>query len=354
MRNFKRSGFASSVVLFASLLAIAGAVSVANTERGAYASTSAAPSTAVPSGDDLPSRTRTIVDWTEVGIDDYDDVTVSCPPGTVALGGGVAMGSVLAMEIFSTGPTLNGSRLNATANGTHGAPDGWFGGTYNGDLAFSRPMKVASICVPLSGVTTVVTSVKVNPTSWGWAKAACPAGKMAVGGGVDVEDHLLMRVTSSGPTITGTRPFDLPNGSYGAPDGWWGTVRNNSASLKDIKVGVVCQPLEGITTVISSAQATSGNWTTKRAECPAGSIAIGGGIDSSNVYKDYASQTAPGFELPQATLMQRAPGLHPAPIGWIASMRNDSTLEETLKVAAICARWAMDFFKGDDPPTPDR
>jgi len=355
MRILKRVGLVGSVVLFTSLLAIAGAISGTHTEHGAYASTSAAPSAAVPFGDDLPSRTRTIVGWTTVGFDAYEDVTVSCPPGTAALGGGVDVGSTFAMEIFSTGPTLNGSRLIATANGTYGASDGWFGGTYNGELAISRPMKVAAICVPLRGVTTVVTSIKVNPKAWGWATVACPAGKMAVGGGMDVEDHLLMRVTSSGPAIGGTRLFDLPDGSHGAPDGWWGTVRNNSEfTMKDMKVGVVCQPLKEITTVISSAQATIGNSVTQRAECPAGSIATGGGIDSSNVWWDYATETAPRFELPQATLMQRAPGVQPAPIGWNGSMRNDSSLEQTLKVAAICARWPMAFFTGDDAPTPDR
>ena len=354
MRELTRAGFAGSAVLVVSLLALPVGISGVPTELATIAPASASPPVSRPVTRDLQSRVRTLVAWDNVLTGDFNTLAASCPQGTVALGGGVDVSDVVKMTIFSTGPTVNGSRLNGTADGAHGAPDGWFGGVYNSDT-ITRPFKVGAICVPLSGVTTVVTSMNVNPGSWWWAKAACPAGKKAVGGGVDVEDHLLMIVTSSGPTIGGSRPFDKADGSYGAPDGWWGTVRNNSASMKTFKVGVVCQPLGGITTEISSNTAAAQSWGTQEAGCPTGSIAVGGGLDVENVYSVLATETAPRFELPQATLMQRDPGVQPAPIGWQTSVYNsDAAASKTFKVGAICARWSMDFFRGDEAPIPDR
>ena len=208
--------------------------------------------------------------------------------------------------------------------------------------------------MPISGVSTVVVSQTVNPGSFWWASAACPAGKTAVGGGVDVEDDNIMVVTSSSPTIAGSRIYDISDGNYAGPDGWWGTVRNNSISLKTFKVGVVCQPLEGITTVISSNTAAAGSWGTQAANCPLGKIAVGGGMDVENVFTVFATETAPKFELPQATLMQRDPGVQPAPIGWQASVSNTASVGKLLKVGAICARWPLVFFRGDDESRPDR
>jgi hypothetical protein len=208
--------------------------------------------------------------------------------------------------------------------------------------------------VQLTGITTVVTSQNVNPSAWWFNKVICPAGTVAVGGGVDVQDDTQMIVTSSGPTIAGSRPLDTPDGSYGAPDGWGGTVRNDSDSVKTFKVGVVCQPLKGITTVISSDTAAAGSSETHAIGCPVSSIAVGGGLDAANVYSVLATQTAPRFEVPQATLMQRDPGVQPAPVGWQASVSNTTAAPQDLKVAAICARWPLVYFTGDEEPPPER
>ena len=353
MRNFIRSCFAGSSVLVVALLAIPVGISGAPAELDTLTSASASPTVSSSTASDLQSRVRTLVDWVEVGAGVTNDLTVSCPQGTVALGGGVDVSDVHSMTIFSTGPTVNGSRLNATSDGTHGAPDGWFGGVDNSDST-SRPFKVGAICVPLSGVSTVVTSQAVNPGAFGWTSAVCPAGTTAVGGGVDVEDHLLMVVTSSSPTIAGSRILSVADGSHAGPDGWRGTVRNYSSVLKTVKVGVVCQPLGGITTVISSDTAAAGSWGTQAANCPLGKIAVGGGMDVENVFTVFATETAPKFELPQATLMQRDPGVQPAPIGWQASVSNTASTGKGFKVGAICARWPLVFFRGDDDSKPDR
>jgi hypothetical protein len=67
----------------------------------------------------------------------------------------------------------------------------------------------------------------------------------------------------------------------------------------------------------------------------------------------YASEIAPRFPLPQPTLMQRDPGIQPAPIGWQASVINYGGTSRTLKTGAICAYWPLAIFTGDDVPSPD-
>jgi hypothetical protein len=256
------------------LAAPLGGVSAVYIERGI----SAVPTAHAPARDDLQSRTKTIVDWTNVPSDAASTLIVACSPGSAALGGGVDVGSTAAMTIASAGPTINGSEMNNIADGTYGAPDGWHGGVYNHESSITRPFKVAPICAPLSNVSTVVSSSNVNPTAYWSLAVTCPAGKVAVGGGVDVEDVDLMVVTASSPMFGANRLTDVADGSRAAPDGWVGTVRNNAKELKTFSVGVVCQPLAGVSTVITSETVSAGSHATKRALCPTGQIAVGGGM----------------------------------------------------------------------------
>jgi hypothetical protein len=304
--------------------------------------------------DDLPSRMKTIVDWTTVMTDSFDDVSVSCPPGMVALSGGVAVSSVADMAQFSNSPLINGNRLKDTTDGTYGGPTGWFGGVYNGDMSNNRPMKVAPVCAPLSGVQTVVSTQNVNPGAFSTHSVSCPAGLIAVGGGVDVESHIWITVTASSPTVGGLNAWNLGDGTHAAPTGWYGAVSSTSSTLLTYKVAVVCQPLGGVSTVVASKTASGSGWGTQRVDCPTGSVAVGGGIDVEDVYRMYVSQSAPGFELPQAILMQRDAGEQPVPVGWVASVINTDASDRTLRAAAICAKWAMDVFVGDEAPAPDR
>ena len=350
MRNLRSASITGSVTLLASLILIPWGVSEEHAGLGLHGA-SRAPEPAV---DDLQSRVRTLVASKNVEADGFGSLSVKCPQGTVALGGGVNVSLVHFMKIFSTGPTVNGTRLMSTADGTRGAPDGWFGGIYNGDI-FSRPFKVAAICAPLSGVTTVVASNSVNPGAFWSFSVACPAGKIAVGGGVDVEDHLFMLVTSSSPTVGGSNLVALADGNHGAPNGWYGAVRNDSAATKTFKVGVVCQPLKGITTVISSMVVQGGTSIseTEHAQCPKGSIAVGGGIDAEDLFRLLSSETAPVFGTTYTSLMQMDNGVNPAPTGWQASAINGDESNRMLKVGAICAQWPLEFLKMDDASPPE-
>jgi hypothetical protein len=73
-----------------------------------------------------------------------------------------------------------------------------------------------------------------NPT----AIATCPEGYYATGGGVDASN---LQIHTSGPTISGSRLLDLPNGrETGLPDGWFGEVVNDAIVSAVFKVAVIC------------------------------------------------------------------------------------------------------------------
>ncbi len=168
--------------------------------------------------------------------------------------------------------------------------------------------------------------------------------------------HSLQDAPRLARDLGGVRLVAVADGSSGAPNGWWGAVRNNSSSAKTFKVGVVCQPLGGITTMISSITVTGGGSFsgTRYAQCPTGSVAIGGGIDVGDVDWVFASETAPVFGPTYTSLMQQDPGVNPAPTGWQTSAINSDESMKVLKVGAICARWPLAFFQGDDASPPDR
>jgi len=91
---------------------------------------------------------------------------------------------------------------------------------------------------------TVVSSSSVGINAFGFIRVDCPAGHYAVGGGVDPFNVFTMQVTSSGPSIGGTRMLSIFDGTYATPlpTGWYGGVVNNSGIVSSFKVGVICAP----------------------------------------------------------------------------------------------------------------
>ena len=191
----------------------------------------------------------------------------------------------------------------------------------------------------LLDTVTVVSSDTVNAGTFAVERVTCPAGMTATGGGVDVEDTLKMDVTSSAPTFSGSqhRLLSQRDGTNRAPVGWQATVLNRSAGVREYSVGVICATLSGVTTMVGSAKATVGSFASERVKCPSGTVALGGGPDLENVMTMMVTSSAPTFAGSSYRLGQQPDGMHPAPNGWQASARNESTTTKKLKVAAICA-----------------
>ncbi len=91
-------------------------------------------------------RTLTVVGSLSVMALDFGSLTVFCPTGYEAVGGGVDTGSFLANYVTSSGPTYGlGTRLKDTANGVQPAATGWLGGMYNAST-LAMTLKVAVVC----------------------------------------------------------------------------------------------------------------------------------------------------------------------------------------------------------------
>lgn len=75
-----------------------------------------------------------------------------------------------------------------------------------------------------------------------------------------------------------------------------------------------------------------------RVICPVGSIALGGGIDTSDVFGGTITSNAPAFGIDNADrLILSAFGEREAPTAWQSSARSGASISIGFKVAAICA-----------------
>ena len=103
-------------------------------------------------------------------------------------------------------------------------------------LAFSLALAVVTVLAStglaraqLTEVTTVTSRVTVQPSTisaWTDASVRCPAGLVALSGGVDTPDFSFFEVTTSAPTFDGIALASQPVGNRPAANGWYVSVRN--------------------------------------------------------------------------------------------------------------------------------
>ncbi|MEK7862091.1 MAG: hypothetical protein AAB295_02370 [Chloroflexota bacterium] len=91
-------------------------------------------------------RTLTVIGSGAVTANNFQMVSVACPTGYEAVGGGVDVGNVLNLVVTSSGPTYGGSRLLFAADGQRPAATGWLAAVRNNDATTTYAMKVAVIC----------------------------------------------------------------------------------------------------------------------------------------------------------------------------------------------------------------
>lgn len=265
---------------------------------------------------------------------------VTCPAGMVAVSGGVDVDNVLTMAVSSSGPTFDvaQARLYQQPDGTHPAPVGWQATAVNG-AGSSQDLRVAALCAPVTGVSAIVVSRDVPAGSFAVQAVTCPAGTVAIGGGIDVENTISMTVTSNGPTFDApeSRLLQQPDGTNPEPNGWMAAAANAASSSQTFKVCAICAPVTGITTEVASDTVTGGTFGSERARCPAGTIAIGGGVDPYNILNMLVTSCAPTFGDSSYRLIQQSDGTLPMPDGWQASTLNLLAGSRTMKTAVICA-----------------
>jgi hypothetical protein len=267
---------------------------------------------------------------------------VLCPAGMVAIGGGIDMSNVFNMQVTSSAPVFQGQRLIQRPVGTNPAPDGWQASALN-NAGYAQTFKVAVVCARMAGVSTVVGMEDAPAGSFDVKRVTCPAGKVALGGGIDMDNVISMQVSSSAPIISGDRLIQRLDGTNPAPEAWQASALNTAGASQNFKVAVICGELTGVSTIIGSDDAPAGSFDTERAVCPSGKVALSGGVDMENVISMQVSSTAPVFP-PSDRLITRPAGINPAPYAWQVSALNDAGSPQEFKVGAVCATPAYRIF----------
>lgn len=111
-------------------------------------------------------------------------------------------------------------------------------------------------------------------------------------------------------------------------------VKDGSLGAADFGAGELPGPLDTIT-VVGSKNVANGAFDDVRVDCPAGRQALGGGLDTGNVFTAVVTSSYPVID-GNARLFFTANGERPAATGWVGWVRNDSGAAVTLKVAVIC------------------
>ena len=283
--------------------------------------------------------TRTVVASDTASAGTFGVERVLCPAGMVAVGGGVDVENVITMKVTSSAPTFLGDdqRLLHRPDGINAAPIGWQASVLN-TAAVTQEFKVAVICAPPTGVSTMVASDIAVADSFGVERVLCPAGSVALGGGIDLANVLTMQVSSTAPTFDADRQRLIfqPDGANPAPIGWQASALNNSGTNRGFKVAVICAPLAGVSAIVGSDTAPADSFGVERTVCPAGKVAVGGGIDPANVLTMEVTASGPTFAADMARLLFRRDGEHGAATGWQATAYNGTTGDRTVKVAAVC------------------
>jgi hypothetical protein len=290
-----------------------------------------------------------VIDSTNVPLDEVAGTGALCPAGTTTVGGGVApdfAGVVTQSSPVIADGTPDGGRLFDRPDGSGPGPLGWQAGVRSFGIG-PGTVKVAAICSDGDSTRTTVASAIAETSHWGNALAVCPSGRNAIGGGVDLDQVSSLSVTSIGPLmeypeleIEGPAPFFFkPDGIHPAPVGWFSVARNDGDQARLVKVAAVCSASFPAQTVIDSITVPAGGQASLRVPCPGGLHASSGGAALENVLNMFLVGSGPYFRLrsgaePDLDAMEDGPASGPA--GWAATAYNIGFGPLTMKVAAIC------------------
>ena len=277
-------------------------------------------------------------------------VRVDCPAGMHALSGGIIPGNVFQAEVAANGPVYGATLLQYMPYGPAAAPTGWYGVIQSYSNA-SMTLTVTAVCTSDAGLSSVIATALIpagtaSQANFGGVLPACPAGTVATGGGGDVTNHHVMAITGSSPLLSTTLPggypsYNHPDGAYGAPVGWNTFVRNRSTTTQAMIGAAICAPYSGISTVLRNFNVPATTLPVGKAAsatCPIGKIAIGGGMDMSNVVNAvtvYSTPSVPDTNPPAFPM--RPDGSYAASDSWMASFYSYVTTGHAATTVAICA-----------------
>jgi Ca2+-binding RTX toxin-like protein len=185
-----------------------------------------------------------------VGGNTDGNASASCPVGTRALAGGVGMVkrvSDLGVALLQrSGPVDETGKPTDTDNGE--VARSWFVSVHNLTSA-SFDFKVSAICSATSDATIAATTFGLDATRLVEAKATCPAGKRALGGGLGEVSGLTPPygfLLQSGPVDETGSTLSTDSGDVAR--GWAISALNTTIVPRVFRVYAICAADAGPTT----------------------------------------------------------------------------------------------------------
>lgn len=181
---------------------------------------------------------------------------------------------------------------------------------------------------------TMVDTVELASLKMGYYYVLCPQGTYAVAGGAST-DSVAMALLANGPLLGETPLWKVPDGKYSkGPDGWLVSAANAGSKAERLTVVAVCAPVEGIVTIVASAEIPIGTWGGAYATgCPSGTVVVSGGAATIAplAYLDTSSPAIAGQFINAV-----GDGEHALPSGWHGGAYNGTATSQLVKAAAIC------------------
>jgi len=188
------------------------------------------------------------------------DMTAACPPGKMVIGGGARIfGSISGTALTTSGPEGPPDQPNewfATALEVEPNSDNW-------------GLRVDVFCATVSDYEVVTESTGSDSNSVKSMTAACPPGKMVIGGGARIFGSI------SGTALTASGPEGPPD----QPTEWFATALEVAPNNDDwgLRVDVFCASVPDYEVVTESTGSDSSAVKDMTAVCPPGKMVIGGG-----------------------------------------------------------------------------
>jgi hypothetical protein len=174
--------------------------------------------------------------WT-LGGDEQSAISVTCPAGKRALGGGIVETNTLGdVTVAASGPLSASGTIEGTNDGD--SPTRWYAAVYN-NVPTERNVRVSAICSN-STATIESTAFSLAAQSSGARTATCPSSKRALGGGVvQGGPDALTLVHDSGPlddsgSVTGTSDGDTATQ-------WYSMIENYDHLAHTFKAYAICE-----------------------------------------------------------------------------------------------------------------
>jgi len=194
------------------------------------------------------------------------------------------------------------------------------------DEVSNSPQIITATGTPSAlGAYEVATSNAITlPAVTGFARdvATCPAGKVVLGGGTQVigegTANFNTRLQESAPGIVDA-----------ATNVWLVSINNEDAAAHNVRLFATCATTPYRYQVVETdALIPAGSFARETANCPAGTVVLGGGAQ-------VAGEGTADFH---TRLQESAPGIADVATNvWLASVRNEDDVPHTARIFAVCA-----------------